>query len=210
MFGAATQVAAEEVLGRGIELGERVQYISALPLPWPMSEAPEGPEPRPVRPPKNWSEVRDLSGFHSEVGFRIDPAETGRGYCTVTGHVERRHLNINGVVHGGVYATILDTAMGGAVVSILGDAEVTATTSLYVEFLRPAQEHAVLRARGDLVRRGRHLAFVRGNLTDGEGRTLSQAHGTWYIWSRDDGTWGGGQNGGGTARKRAVPARKGK
>ncbi|HZY92196.1 MAG TPA: PaaI family thioesterase [Thermoplasmata archaeon] len=147
------------------------------------------PEPRPVRPPPDWPSVAALGGFHHEVGFSIDPAASGPGFCTVVGAVERRHLNINQVVHGGVYATILDTAMGGAVVTKLAGDEVTATTSLYVEFLRPAREGQTLRARGEVVRRGRHLAFVKGDLTDGEGAALSQAHGTWYIWSQGDGTW---------------------
>jgi uncharacterized protein (TIGR00369 family) len=121
------------------------------------------------------------------VGFRIDPEATGTGYCTVRGRVLQRHLNINGVVHGGVYATMLDTAMGGSVVSLLGPGEVAATASLYVEFLRPAREHAELQARGEVLRRGRHLAFAEGNLTDGEGRRLSQARGTWYIWTEGEG-----------------------
>jgi len=132
-----------------------------------------------------------LKGFHKESGFQIDAQATDRGVCVVGGVVEPRHLNINGVVHGGVYATILDTAMGGAVITVLEEREVTATTSLYVEFLRPAREGATLRAVGKLVRRGRHLAFVEGELTDGTGSVLSQAHGTWYIWSADDGTWSG-------------------
>jgi uncharacterized protein (TIGR00369 family) len=148
-------------------------------------------EPRPVRPPPDWTDRSRLGGFHSEVGFSVDLAHTGPGYCTVTGKVESRHLNINGVVHGGVYATILDTAMGGSVVTLLREGEVTATTSLYVEFLRPAGRGEQLSARGEVVRRGRHLAFVEGNLYDGEHRRLSQAHGTWYIWSADDGTWRG-------------------
>lgn len=145
----------------------------------------------PVRPPADWTKKGELPGFHKESGFSIEPVGTGNGVCIVVGAVEARHLNINGVVHGGVYATILDTAMGGAVVSILEDGEVTATTSLYVEFLRPAQEGQTLRAEGRLVRRGRHLAFVEGNLTDGRDVLLSQAHGTWYIWSQADGTWSG-------------------
>jgi len=128
-----------------------------------------------------------LGGFHHEVGFRIDPETSRRGVCTVTGHVEHRHLNINGVVHGGVYATILDTAMGASVVSLLREGETTATTSLYVEFLRAAREGDVLSARGEVLRRGRHIAFVEGNLYDGtDGRRLSQARGTWYIWSSDE------------------------
>jgi uncharacterized protein (TIGR00369 family) len=149
------------------------------------------PTPRPVRPPLDWALADKLGGFHHEVGFRIDATVREHGLCVVSGTVERRHLNINGVVHGGVYATILDTAMGGAVVTILRETEVTATTSLYVEFLRPAREGQTLRAEGRLVRRGRHLAFVQGQLTDGDGTLLSQAHGTWYIWSADDGTWAG-------------------
>ena len=82
-----------------------------------------------------------------------------------------------------MYATILDTAMGAAVVTTLTEDETTATTSLYVEFLRPAREGDHLTARGEVLRRGRHLAFVEGDLYDSQNQRLSQAHGTWYIWS---------------------------
>lgn len=127
-----------------------------------------------------------MAGFHRSIGFTIDAEESGRGICTVRGKVQARHLNINGVVHGGVYATALDTAMGGAVVSDLAEGESTATTSLYVEFLRPARAGQELVARGEVLRRGRHLAFVEGKLDDGAGRQFAQAHGTWYIWSAED------------------------
>ena len=126
-----------------------------------------------------------MRGFHHAVGFTIDPARSGEGYCTVIGTIREMHLNINRIVHGGVYATILDTAMGGAVVTTLGDGETTATTSLYVEFLRSTGLGTKIVARGDILRRGRHLAFVRGELSDSDGRLLSQAHGTWYIWSTE-------------------------
>jgi len=122
-------------------------------------------------------------GFHHEVGFKIDFERSGRGTCTVTGVVDQRHLNINSVVHGGVYATILDTAMGAAVLSVLSEGETTATTSIYVEFLRAAREGDTLTARGEVLRRGRHIAFAEGNLYGEDGRRLSQARGTWYIWS---------------------------
>jgi uncharacterized protein (TIGR00369 family) len=125
-------------------------------------------------------------GFHHEVGFKIDFERSGRGTCTVTGQVDQRHLNINSVVHGGVYATILDTAMGAAVFSVLSEGETTATTSIYVEFLRAAREGDTLMARGEVLRRGRHIAFAEGNLYDEEGRRLSQARGTWYIWSKEE------------------------
>jgi uncharacterized protein (TIGR00369 family) len=144
------------------------------------------PDPRPTRPLPDLLAAARRGGFHTEVGFRIDGRHSGHGFVTVTGKVEERHLNINGVVHGGVYATILDTAMGAAVVSMLSESETTATTSLYVEFLRAAREGETLTARGDVLRRGRHIAFAEGNLFGSDGRRFSQARGTWYIWSQDD------------------------
>ena len=144
------------------------------------------PEPRPTRPSPDLYRAARRGGFHHEVGFRIIPEKSGHGFCTVAGRVEHRHLNINGVVHGGVYATILDTAMGGSVVSLLNEQETTATTSLYVEFLRAAREGEVLSARGDVLRRGRHVAFAEGELVGSAGERLSQARGTWYIWSSAD------------------------
>jgi acyl-CoA thioesterase len=139
-------------------------------------------------------------GFHQNVGFRVIVAQSGRGFCTVAGKVLRRHLNINGVVHGGVYATILDTAMGAGgggflpegektptpPLSVLTEDETTATTSLYVEFLSAAREGHTLIARGRVLRRGRHIAFAEGDLVGDDGRRLSQAHGTWYIWSSSE------------------------
>ncbi len=159
-------------------------------------------EPKPIHLPKDWADR--VGGFHREVGFRIETGETREGRCVVSGKVEARHLNINGVVHGGVYATILDSAMGGAVVTTLDEDETTATTSLYIEFLRPAIEGQILRATGEVVRRGRHLAFVEGNLVDGDGTRLSQAHGTWYIWSNSDPTW----RKGGTPVQRTARSRR--
>jgi uncharacterized protein (TIGR00369 family) len=143
-------------------------------------------EPRPLRLPRNWVTVAGMPGFHRSIGFTIDPEGSGSGVSTVRGKVRARHLNINGVVHGGVYATALDTAMGGAVVSMLAEGESTATTSLYVEFLRSARAGVELVARGEVLRRGRHLAFVEGKLDDGQGNQFAQAHGTWYIWSVDE------------------------
>ncbi|MCI4352212.1 MAG: PaaI family thioesterase [Thermoplasmata archaeon] len=142
--------------------------------------------PRPLRLPRDWKIVAGMAGFHRSIGFVIDLKGSSQGICIVRGKVRPAHLNINGIVHGGVYATALDTAMGGAVVSDLADGETTATTSLYVEFLRSARAGQELVARGEILRRGRHIAFVEGKLDDGEGNQFAQAHGTWYIWSPDN------------------------
>jgi uncharacterized protein (TIGR00369 family) len=149
-----------------------------------VARASRGTEPRPVALGPDLFRAAQR-GFHHEIGFQVVPEKSGKGFCTITGRVEPRHLNINQIVHGGVYATVLDTAMGASVVSLLREGETTATTSLYVEFLRAAREGDELTAKGEVLRRGRHIAFCEGNLFDAEGRRLSQARGTWYIWSSD-------------------------
>ncbi len=124
-----------------------------------------------------------MPGFHKSVGFEIDPSQASHGHCVVRGKIEPMHLNINQVVHGGVYCTMLDTAMGGAVVTTLNPREVTATTSLYVDFLRPARLGQVLSADGRVTRRGRNIAFADGHITDEEGKLMGTGRGTWYIWT---------------------------
>jgi len=196
MFGGASNVAVPgRRAARPTTTDVVPDYLSPREPPSGVARRSPAPEPRPTRPTPDLFRAARRGGFHHEVGFRVVPERSGRGYCTVAGRVERRHLNINGVVHGGVYATILDTAMGGSVVSLLTEEETTATTSLYVEFLRAAREGEVLSARGEVLRRGRHIAFAEGELLGTHGERLSQARGTWYIWSAAEPPRGGASSG---------------
>lgn len=146
----------------------------------PLENKPRnGSEPRPIRPPEEWVAS---AGFHGTIGFVVDREETRDGRCKVHGKIEERHLNINNVVHGGVYATVLDTAMGGAVVTTLHVDETTATTSLYVEFIRSARLGQTLTCIGTVTRRGHHVAFADGQISDEKGTLMGCARGTWYIW----------------------------
>ncbi len=151
-----------------------------------MRKASPGQEPRPSSLPTDWGEVAHLTGFHNSIGFKLDTHRSREGIITVSGRIEHHHLNINRVVHGGVYCTLLDTAMGAAVVQTLASDEITATTSLYVDFLRPARLGQVLTSQGTVTRRGRHIAFADGRIHDEEGRLLGSGRGTWYIWKKTE------------------------
>ena len=125
--------------------------------------------------------VSNAHAFHGSIGLKVDSAATHGGRSMVTGKVVKRHLNVNNVVHGGVYATILDTAMGWAVKTTCGENEIMATVSLYIEFIRAAKLGQTLVARGKITRRGHHIAFCQGKLTDENGILLAAAKGAWYI-----------------------------
>lgn len=92
-------------------------------------------------------------------------------------------LNRRGVAHGGVVTSLLDTALGGAVVSSLAPEEWTGTLELSVQFREPVRPGLVT-GEGRLARRGKSIAFAEGEIRDASGRILASAHGVWTIWPK--------------------------
>jgi len=84
------------------------------------------------------------------------------------------------VVHGGMVATLLDTAMGGACANSLDEGESFLTADLHVEFFRPARP-GTLHAEGRVVQRSRRVAFCAADLTDAEGALLASARCTQIL-----------------------------
>ena len=85
-----------------------------------------------------------------------------------------------GGVHGGVYATMLDTA-GWFTAAATHDVSCwMATAEMSVHFLAPV-ERTSLRAVGRLLKRGRRQDVAEMNLYDGEGRLVGHATGTFII-----------------------------
>jgi len=78
----------------------------------------------------------------------------------------------SGVLHGGVTATLIDTAMAFAVRTYLTPTEPTATIDLTVHYLRPLVEgKAVCTAR--VVRPGKRIFTVSADVHNGEGKLIA-------------------------------------
>ena len=116
------------------------------------------------------------------LGMQITRFEDGN--CTVELTVGIQHLNMAGVAHGGVHATLLDTSMGGTLVSIIEEEEWCATAQLDISYLNAVKEGASLIATSKVVRRGRHIAHVEGMLDTADGTRVAYAKGTWAIWEK--------------------------
>jgi uncharacterized protein (TIGR00369 family) len=98
--------------------------------------------------------------------------------------------NKRGVAHGGVIASLLDSVMGAAVVSAIAEEEWCGTVQLNIQFLAPGVG-ATLSGRGRMVKRGRHIAFARGEAVDARGEVIATGEGTWYVWPQRPGTGSG-------------------
>jgi uncharacterized protein (TIGR00369 family) len=89
-------------------------------------------------------------------------------------------LNPVGVVQGGMLAAMLDDTLGPALVATLGPGQFAPTTDLHVQFLRPAHPGRLV-GRGRVVRRGRQIAFLAGELVDESGAIVATAVATAQI-----------------------------
>ena len=86
------------------------------------------------------------------------------------------------IVHGGLVTTLLDTAMGGACHSVLGDGETFLTADLHAEFFRPTRP-GTLRAEGHVVQRTKRTVFCAAELKDADGTHLASARCTQVLRS---------------------------
>jgi uncharacterized protein (TIGR00369 family) len=94
--------------------------------------------------------------------------------------LDERHMSVARRAHGGVLFTMLDTAMGRAVISRLPPGRGTATVEAKINYLRPIQTGR-LRAEGRALDQTRRTAYAEGTITDGEGRVLARSSGTFFL-----------------------------
>ena len=117
--------------------------------------------------------------FNQYLGIRVDRMEGGEAIAALD--LGPQHTNNRGVVHGGVLSSLLDSVMGAAVISSIPKEWWCATTALTIQFLAGAREGTLV-ASASVLRRGRNIAFVRGEAKDVEGRIVATAQGTWHLW----------------------------
>ncbi|MER7280271.1 PaaI family thioesterase [Dactylosporangium sp. NPDC000244] len=111
---------------------------------------------------------------------RLD-AEEGR--VTVTLEPQEYHYNPLGTVHGGVLATLLDTATGCAVHTTLPAGVGYTTLDLTTKFLRPASiASGVLTCEGTVLSKGRRTALAQAQITDGRGALIAHATSTCMLF----------------------------
>jgi uncharacterized protein (TIGR00369 family) len=114
------------------------------------------------------------------LGWELVAVDPDEGTIEVSFLATEHFLNPVGVVQGGLLAAMLDDTLGPALVATLGPGEFAPTTDLHVQFLRPAQPGRLV-GRGRIVRRGREVAFLAGELCDESGRVVAVATATAQI-----------------------------
>ena len=110
--------------------------------------------------------------------------EVAEGRIVFEAKPSARFYNPMGTVHGGWISTVLDSAMGCAVHSMLQAGQAYTTVELKVNFVRPVFEQTgLVRCEGKIVHSGGRLATAEGRLTDAAGKLLAHGSETCMIFS---------------------------
>lgn len=117
--------------------------------------------------------------FSKYIGAKVEEVEPGRAVMHVD--VEDVHLNGNETLHGGVYASLIDSAMGLAVLSLVGVR--IATIEMNVHFLGAVGGGRVS-CRGEVVHRTRRTATAEARVRDDEGNLVAMGTGAFRVFEK--------------------------
>ena len=110
-----------------------------------------------------------------------------RGLAVFQGRPRERHYNPMGTVHGGWYATLLDSAVACAVHTALPAGKAYTTVELKVNLVRALTEQVPLvRAEGRLIHLGRSMGTSEGRLVGPDGTLYAHATTTCFVIDLSD------------------------
>jgi len=111
----------------------------------------------------------------SLLGLRLVEAEEGR--VTFAGAATEAVYNGMGVAHGGFLATLLDSALGCAINTLMPAGRSFTTLELKINYTRPLRvENGEVRCEARVIHAGSRVATAEARVVDAEGKIY--AHGT--------------------------------
>ncbi len=144
---------------------------------------------RPVKEPagrefldRNW-DGQGLSALGRLLNIRLVEADDGT--VTFEAIPSRAFYNPQQVVHGGYVAALIDSAMGAAVQSKLGQGVDYGTIELKVNYVRKlTEETGRVTCTANVIHHGRRISTAEAKVVDGKGRLIAHGSGTFMVYDR--------------------------
>ena len=111
------------------------------------------------------------------LGMKVGELSPGRAVLTLDTHDGLLH---DFGVHGGILATLADTAAAAALLTEMPRAEHLATIEMKINFLSVHRE-GLLRAEGTVLRRGKNLAVAEAEITNQDGEKIAKSLMTFSV-----------------------------
>src|SRR6202158_2066114 len=115
------------------------------------------------------------SGMVQLLGLKLVEVSEGRALFTI--EPDERHYNGLGIVHGGLAATLLDSALGCAINTMMPAGKIFTTLEMKINYVRPIRrEIGEVRCEASVIHVGGRVATAEGRILDASGTLY--AHGT--------------------------------
>jgi uncharacterized protein (TIGR00369 family) len=109
------------------------------------------------------------------MGFRLVEVEEGRAVFVV--EPGEHHSNGIGIAHGGLAATLLDSATGCAINTMMPAGRIFTTLEMKINYVRPlTPKTGEVRCEARVIHAGSRVATAEGRIIDADGKLY--AHGT--------------------------------
>jgi uncharacterized protein (TIGR00369 family) len=134
-----------------------------------------------VSPPPGFTQTHLIDPFEIHVGPIYEQGAKGeRRFAFI---IDERHINMRGIIHGGMLMTFADAAFGQAAWDACDHAHVV-TLNMQNQFLAPAKAGDLVEVLPVLTRRTRSLMFLRGDFTV-DGEAIFTVSSVWKILGAD-------------------------
>ena len=127
---------------------------------------------------KKLSEIFYKQDFLSLIDCKLEEADIGRVVISLEN--KKKFSQGLGFMHGGMVASLLDTASGFAAFSVLEEGKHVVTSELKINYLRPVVCKKV-RCVGEVLKSGKSLIVVEANVLDEENKILAKMLGTMMV-----------------------------
>jgi uncharacterized protein (TIGR00369 family) len=125
---------------------------------------------------KRWEELGSRL-FWGHLGFRLE--EWSDRSVTVSADIRPELLNLGGLLHGGVHASLIDTAIGMLIMIARGEENIV-TTNLNMHYLASRSEGRVL-ATAEIIHQSRKSITAQGFVRSEDGERLAFGTATFRI-----------------------------
>ena len=115
------------------------------------------------------------SGMGRLMNFNL--VEVSEGHAVFIIQPDERHYNGLGIAHGGMAATLLDSATGCAINTMMPAGKIFTTLEMKINYVRPlTRETGEVRCEANVIHVGGRTATAEGRIVDRDGKLY--AHGT--------------------------------
>lgn len=123
-------------------------------------------------------EMVNLSPIYEFLGIEV--VKIGQGSSLLELPLRKGVTNLFGNIHGGILATLIDSACSVALGTVVEPGETAVTLDLQSNYFAPAHEDFVI-AEGTVIHKGRHTSVVEAIIKDKEDCLIAKGKCTYFL-----------------------------